>query len=116
MTLYLIQSHLTAQSANSAVALAVLAYSSSSISNFSNSAVLSHLPSFVSLFHMQQYLLPMGNVAGIIDTKSNSKDDVDAGDDVDGDAPEMEEAYEVNEGEDDGEEDDDTKADAALEE
>ena len=69
-----------------------------------------------AFFHMQQYLLPMGNVAGIIDTKSNSKDDVDAGDDVDGDAPEMEEAYEVNEGEDDGEKDDATEADAAQEE
>ena len=47
-------SALSAQSALSALS-AVLAYSSSSISNFSNSAVcnsavLSHLPSFVSLF------------------------------------------------------------------
>ena len=58
----------------------------------------------------------MGNVAGIIDTKSNSKDDVDAGDDVDGDAPEMEEAYEVNKGEEDGGNDEKAETKAAEQE
>ena len=38
--------------------LAVLAYSSSSISNFSNSAVLSYLPSFVSLFLLKATNIP----------------------------------------------------------
>ena len=59
---------------------------------------------------------PVGNMAGIVDTEPNSKDDVNAGDDVDGDAPEVKEAYEVDEGEEDGGEDEDAEPDAAEEE
>ena len=55
-------------------------------------------------------------MAGIVDTESNSKDDIDAGDDVDGDSPEVEEANEVDEGEEDGDEDEDAEPDAAEEE
>ena len=43
----------------------------------------------------------MGNMAGIVDAKSNRQDNVDAGDDVDGDPPEVEEADDVGEGEQD---------------
>ena len=59
---------------------------------------------------------PMGNMARVVDTESDRKDDIDAGDDVNGDAPEVEETYEVNEGEKDGGEDKDTEAEAAEEE
>lgn len=57
----------------------------------------------------------MGNMARIVDTEADSKDDIDAGDDVDGDAPEVEEANEVDEGEEDGGEDEDAEAEAAEE-
>ena len=43
----------------------------------------------------------MGNMAGIVDTEADRKDDIDAGDDIDGDAPEVEEPDDVGEGQDD---------------
>ena len=55
-------------------------------------------------------------MAGIVDTESDRKDDIDAGYDIDGYAPEVEEADEVDEGEEDGGEDEDAEAEAAKEE
>ena len=55
-------------------------------------------------------------MAGIVDTESDRKDDIDAGDDIDGYAPEVEEADEVDEGEEDGGEDKETEAETAKEE
>ena len=52
----------------------------------------------------------------IVNTKTNCKDNVDAGDDVDGDVPEVEEADNVCEGDDDDADDEDADADVGEEE
>ena len=58
----------------------------------------------------------MSNVARVVDTEPNSKDDADAGDDVDGDAPEVKEANEVDDGKKYGGKDEKAETKASKEE
>jgi len=55
----------------------------------------------------------VSNVDCIIDTETNSKNNVDSREDIDGDAPEVEEADDVHEGGDDHHEDQDDHEDVA---
>ena len=59
---------------------------------------------------------PMGNMARVVDTESDRKDDIDAGDDVNGDAPEVEEANNIYEGSDDHDEGEEDHENVAEEE
>ena len=56
------------------------------------------------------------NVDWVVDTKTNSENNVYAGDDVDGDVPEVEKADDVSEGDDDDADDVDADAEVGEEE